>query len=514
MAAPADSIRDLLGHLCAEIERQQAQIGEQSDQIDELLQENDRLRTELEESCGRRAGLLGCFSDEDRPDAHERQWRSRSEEPVGEALPVDERASVGCQTDDRQDIRMRNIDEKLRPGRCCQGYGDSSEADEAVRLHLCCCCRRSLNGAGREKCTGSDGRRERRDSDGVAHDDLPPLQPEPAPEPLQEPLAPATWAVRSSGADRCGEACRPTDEAELELLVLRSALEDSTDVADAGSRADASQRPDAELCADGEKAFGDTQQSDIGPQFSCSADSEAPVWTLSPTSFDSDASSPMLWMGLQTGSLESSPNPLERALFAGSVGGLSVQMASQAPATQQQRAPCETQDQPPSQHRQPQQPQQPPELQEQQLQHEPQQPANQTQSPRDGSHEERRPVLRRHPSSNVLPEGPLPATAAPEDCRGGRRCGEAASCNVDGGWPGDTCRLVRSILDALDAAQKRLQEGGRRRGDRRRGAAGAGMSGAPAQVDIRILVSSSTSSEAAAEVGVEPLAGSFMYILL
>eukprot|EP00405_Crypthecodinium_cohnii_P041235 CAMPEP_0206551990 /NCGR_PEP_ID=MMETSP0325_2-20121206/15831_1 /ASSEMBLY_ACC=CAM_ASM_000347 /TAXON_ID=2866 /ORGANISM="Crypthecodinium cohnii, Strain Seligo" /LENGTH=481 /DNA_ID=CAMNT_0054051813 /DNA_START=30 /DNA_END=1472 /DNA_ORIENTATION=- len=47
MAAPP--YRDLLVHLCAEIERQEAQLGEQSNQIEELQQENARLMSELED---------------------------------------------------------------------------------------------------------------------------------------------------------------------------------------------------------------------------------------------------------------------------------------------------------------------------------------------------------------------------------------------------------------------------------------------------------------------------------
>lgn len=40
--------RDLLGHLCAEIERQQAQLRDQGEEIAELAQDNRRLRLELE----------------------------------------------------------------------------------------------------------------------------------------------------------------------------------------------------------------------------------------------------------------------------------------------------------------------------------------------------------------------------------------------------------------------------------------------------------------------------------
>lgn len=65
-------LRDLLGHLCAEIERQQVQIDEQGEEMAELAEENRRLRLELSvvrASLGGEEGPVGGEADCD--------WSSR-----------------------------------------------------------------------------------------------------------------------------------------------------------------------------------------------------------------------------------------------------------------------------------------------------------------------------------------------------------------------------------------------------------------------------------------------------
>jgi len=504
--ASTDSVRDLLGHLCAEIERQQAQIGEQSDQIDELLQENERMRAELEHMCGKSPELVDCRSEQEEGDmcGSNGALRRRSESPpaTGRAPMEEERCSVGCQTDGLEELPAQQehllppeTDDKPR-GRFCRELRDPVEA---CRVQ-CCCCGRSLDEAACDNgIIGGNVRSVCRDGGGVGHDGLLPPQPEPAPE----PSAPATGAgLRArSGAGARG---KPRDEAELELLVLQGALVDSTghgaDAAGDSDPDDVAGRVEPGAPPDIEQAFGDSQQSEIAPQLSCSADSEAPVWTLSPTSFDSDTSSPALWMGLQTGSLPSSPSQqLERALFPagggfGAAGSKAVQRSPQALPPSQDPA----QSQPPQQSE-----------------------SRQLPSAHCGEDEHHR-VLQRHPSSAA--SLPQPTAAAMANAAGvvvtGQSDGGSSNAKGCGLWselPDDATRLVRSILDTLDAAQKRLQQGGRRRGERRRGVAGAGRAGSAqgcSQVDIRILLSSATASEAVAETDLAAVAGSFMYILL
>mmetsp|Transcript_52529 Transcript_52529/g.170653 ORF Transcript_52529/g.170653 Transcript_52529/m.170653 type:complete len:402 (-) Transcript_52529:57-1262(-) len=166
MAAPPP-YRDLLGHLCAEIERQQAQIGEQAAEIDELVQENDRLRAELEELS---PSPLTSWAD-----------TAMLERPP--PLP-----RAGCQSAGTQT--------------CCVGdvIGDDDHMQGLARAKLttnCCGC----------SCTCSTGAVQ---------------QPETAPEPPQ--LGGAGAAVRERPAPRAGEA----EARDEEMDVLRGALSEAT----------------------------------------------------------------------------------------------------------------------------------------------------------------------------------------------------------------------------------------------------------------------------------------------
>lgn len=438
--ATAPPYRDLLGDLCAEIERQQAQIGEQGDQIEELMQENERLRLELDDV---RVGLGdSCILQ---PGADEPLTAHGAESKSW--------CSVGCQTVCLEDAAsLQKASSKLQTP-CCCGNGEAEE--------------------GRKEAANGTHKLQ---------------QPEPAPE----PLAPASSSAQASLALQ-------TDEVDMELDVLRGALERQT------AELNDALLVETQRLQRLEKALEDTQTSEVEPNNSL--ESEAPAWTLSPTSIGSDASSP-LWLGLCTGSLPSSPSHTGGAAAAAALGGL---------------------------------------------------PAAAREEGQPGPHGAR--GLRRQPGNSTWPlhrtapasaacstaapaAAPADASAAPAPSAALAAAeasaeASAGACTEGGGGdlvvaaaraspgdtvrPGDVRRLVRSVLDALDAAQRRLQQSSRRRGARRAAAA----AGVPpcAQVDIRIYVPGCAASEeppcltedgseAKGEVELGAVTGSFMYILV
>lgn len=385
MAAPPP-FRDLLGHLCAEIERQQAQIGEQGEQIAELVEENHRLHSELDAA---RSAVLNDWSGLQTPASPEVDGRHPGC-----------RQDAGCQT-----------------APCiCQPDTDAVKSVDNI---------------------------------GLSHwaDKL--QQPEPAPEPLELASAPCVQqmgtrprlaavnlqhsfaAVLTSSAHASAEWSNPQ----------RLEEEEAEDLSSQGS-------PEREFSGSQwhgrcirMRAEREVFTSAAVHGESSTAEEDAHPWSLSPSSFNSNASSPF-WFGLGTRSFpSSSPAP---------VAGGGQQPPTAADLQSEEIAGW--------------------------------------------------PGMRRQP-----PGQPRLLENSP--------CAEAALASAATG-PLEPRRLVRVIVDALDAAQRRLQQASAQQKATPRTGTVRSQGCEQAQLDIRIYYATCARAEVNAGDECEAVAGSFMYILL
>lgn len=401
--AAEEPFRDLLGHLCAEIERQQAHIDEQGQFIADLQEDNRRLLLELEEARSAFCEREGAPRSRDGS-----RHGGISPPPSSWEQRAGLRREASCQTlhagsdsvpTQRQDVGSQTL-------LCADlSAGDHNDDLACTSLKLSQCGVEEVNLLANLLQNQADDEKHQ--------------QPEPAPEP--------PYPVHLNSAQDAG------DVLEVEPIHVK-------------------ERGTGELTA-------------------AVVDDDGPPWSLSPSSLASNTSSPM-WLGhfgesfCSPGSVTSPP-----------VTGVDQRSAQQHPQ----------------------------QLQLQQASGEP-----------FGDLRPAGPGLRRQPvsTSRLHPQHHQhqqpPAVSA-----------EAALLSAASSL--EPRRLVRSVLDSLDAAQRRLQESMAQQSRAKRAARAAqANSGARtcSQVDIRIYLpgAGSAPDEGASEGCTEEeggaAVGSFMYILL